>query len=323
MSQQNQKSVVGYLLFRNLHIENANALSGSLIYGTPAITGIKGAFHAMSRKIMTDKATSSMGISLRGVLIASHDYDISASRAEKYRDYNFIQFKSSPSTKTDLIKLNNGVMPSIIQQAYCYMRMSFVVEVVADHKLSDDEKASLTAKAFQQIQHQRIAGGNVRPFSSTKRVLFIEADDLDSISYSLPLCTVLADASDTMNTLLDENPTLTATDILIDCATVHHVPTTNEAGFTEWQANRLTSGHGWVVPIQVGYHGIAGKFEAGLLENSRSNDVDSQYVEAVYSLGRWVNPHQLRLTNRLKSAFWYYNHNAEQSLYLVSAVTPN
>lgn len=319
MSQIKKRSVVGYILFRGIQIENANALSGNLIYGTPALSGIKGAFHAMSRKLMVDKATADIGVRLRGVMVACHEYRMYASRGESFRDYHFTQQKPSPSTTGDLSKMAVGTLPSIIQQAQSFMNMSFVVEVVSNHKLASEDKECLVKRATQLIQHQRLAGGSVRPFSSKKRVAFIEVRDLESLPYKLPKCHILTDASDVMVSLMTRYPDMSATDILIDACSNHHLPIKDDTGRPNWITTRTTNRYGWIVPLMVGYHGISKKFEAGLLENSRSNQVDSQYVESVYSLGKWSDPHKLQLEGKLKDAFWYYNYQPEKSLYLISS----
>lgn len=318
---RNNRAVAGYLVFKEIEIESANALSGNLIYGTPAITGIKGAFHAMSRKLLTNKQTAHLETSLRGVMIACHECRVNASRAEAFREYHFTQQKPAPTTSGDLAKMKLGTLPSIIQQAQCYVKMSFVVEVVSSKKLTDDDKALLTQEAAKLIQHNRLAGGNVGLFNDKETVKFINIADLNSLPYDLTNCNILVDASDVMQTLINQNPAMTPTDILIDVASVHHTPVSSSNG-TQWRSDRIASQYGWVVPITVGHHGINAVFKAGKLENSRSNQVESQYVESVYSLGRWVNPHKLQLESKLSTAFWYYNHDADASLYLVSSTPP-
>jgi CRISPR-associated protein Csy2 len=316
-----QRTVAGYLVFKEIEIEGANALSGNLIYGTPAITGIKGAFHAMSRKLLTNKKTAHLEASLRGVMIACHECRVNASRAETFREYHFIQQKPAPTTSGDLAKMKVGTLPSIIQQAQCYVKMSFVVEVVSNKKLTDDDKALLTQEAFKLIQQNRLAGGNVCQFNDKQAVKFINVVDLNSLPYDLTNCNILVDANDVMQALIQKNPTMSATDILIDVASVHHTPVSSSNG-TQWRSSRIANQYGWVVPITVGHHGINPVFKAGVLENSRSNQVESQYVESVYSLGRWVNLHKLQLESKLSTAFWYYNHDVDASLYLVSSRPP-
>lgn len=324
MTTKNKRAIVGYLIFDKISVENANALSGNLVYGVPAITGIKGAFHAMSRKIMAGKHTSNMKVSLRGVLVACHDHKLLASRSASYKNYRFMQQKTSIVSKGDFIKQSNGVSPSIIEQAYCSFTMSFVVEVVCDRKLTEQEKALLETECYKIVQHNRMAGGAVSPFKDKSKVSFIECEDLNDLSYRLANSYVLVDATDDLTEILDGNPDLSAIDVLINAATVTWTPVPkdledNQKG-VKWVRSRLGSNYGWVVPITNGYQSISRTFRAGEMENSRPTDtkpVESSYVEAVYTLGRWVNPHTLRLNDDMKNAFWYYDYQPEHSLYLV------
>ena len=60
-----------YLVFKHIKIQAANAISGPLSYGFPAISGFVGAIHALSRKL-NGQAT------LNGVMIACHNYELQA-----------------------------------------------------------------------------------------------------------------------------------------------------------------------------------------------------------------------------------------------------
>lgn len=326
MTTKSKRGVVGYLMFDKIMVENANALSGNLVYGVPAVTGIKGAFHAMSRKIMVGKDTADMKVALRGVLIACHKHKLLASRSESYKNYRFMQQKTSVVAKGDFVKQSGGVSPSIIEQAYCSFTMSFVVEVVCDRYLTAQDKVVLASEAYKIIQHNRIAGGAVAPFKDKSKVSFIELDDLNDLSYRLANSSILVDATDSLIDLLDENQDLTAIDVLLEVAGVNWTPvmpaieSENSVKSVEWVKSRLGSKYGWLVPITNGYQSISRTFLAGEMENSRASDtkeVESSYVEAVYTLGRWVNPHTLRLNDDMRNAFWCYDYQPENSLYLV------
>lgn len=325
MSTKRERQVVGYIMFDRIDIENANALSGNLVYGIPAITGVKGAFHAMSRKILTGKNTAGMKVSLRGVMVACHEYNILASRSESYKNYRFMQQKMSVVSKGDLAKQKKGVPPSIIEQAYCSVKMTFVVEVVCDRELTDQEKILLELEAYKLIQQNRMAGGSVRPFKDRERVSFIEYENLNDASYKFSNSHVLIDATDCLVELIDENKDMTAIDIIVGVGTTKVEPVESKDGkHINWKASRLGSNLGWLVPITNGYQGISQKFSAGELENARPSslgDVESRYVEAVYTLGKWVNPHVLRLNDGIRGAFWCYDYQPENSLYLVKTNT--
>lgn len=324
MTTKTKRRIVGYLMFDRITVESANALSGNLVYGVPAVTGIKGAFHAMSRKVMTSKNTASMKASLRGVLLACHEHKLLASRSAPYKNYRFMQQKTSVVSKGDFIKQSNGVSPSIIEEAYCSFTMSFVVEVVCDRDLTEEEKVVLSDEAYKIIQHNRIAGGAVTPFKDKAKVSFIEIDDLNDLSYRLANSSILVDATDALIDLLDKNEDMSAIDVLIEAASIKWTPVASESEShpvsVDWVKTRMGSDYGWVVPITNGYQSISRTFLAGEMENSRPTDtkeVESSYVEAVYTLGRWVNPHTLGLNNDMRNAFWCYDYQPEHSLYLV------
>lgn len=320
MTAKSNRSVVGYLMFDKIEIENANAMSGNLVYGIPAVTGFKGAFHAMSRKILAGKNTAGMKVALRGVLIACNEHKLIASRSKPYKNYRFMQQKASVISKGDFIKQNNGVSPSIIEQAYCSLTMSFVVEVVCDRALIEEEKAVLAQEAYKIVQHNRMAGGTVVPFKDKSKVAFVELEDLNDLSYKMANSYVLVDATESLIDLLAKNPDLTAIDALIDVVSVSWTPITEDQDKVKWVKTRTGSNYGWVVPISNGFQGISRRFFAGEMENSRpssSKEVESSYVEAVYTLGRWINPHTLRINNDMRNAFWIYDYQPENNLYLV------
>ena len=54
------------------------------------------------------------------------------------------------------------------------------------------------------------------------------------------------------------------------------------------------------------------KFDAGVLESCRNPEYPSQYVETIYSLGKWVFPR--RLPSQFSNCFWRYSQSG--NLYL-------
>lgn len=321
MKEESNRRVVGYLLFKELDIERANALSGHFAYGTPSISGIKGAFHAISRKLMTQPLTASMKLSLRGVMVISHSYQLHASRAESFREYHFYQQKPTVSTYAEYKKMDAGTPPSITQKATISLKMSFVVEVVCDRAPNNKSQGILVASAARLIQQHRIAGGNTKPSDSGGQVQFIKLDELNSLVYKIPRGSILVSAQEEFSTLIKNNPSMSPTEVLINVCSIHQTPSLSDSGQINWLTERFAGEYGWVVPMMVGYHGISPKFEAGTLENSRSNEVPSQYVESIYSLGKWVSPSRLILDDNLDTSFWRYDYQPEKSLYLITTNT--
>ncbi len=71
--------------------------------------------------------------------------------------------------------------------------------------------------------------------------------------------------------------------------------------------------------MPIGYQGISPKYEAGVMQHVRSPEYPSQYVEAIYGLGKWVYPQ--RLGENIANAFWRYAYDEEQALYLIAQHT--
>lgn len=312
---------VGYLLIKELDIENANAQSGSLIYGSPSILAIKGSFHSLSRKIAADSELAGLDISLQGVLIASHKCEVLAQRVNIFKDYTFSQRKAVPNTPSDYTKLMAGKPPSIIQQAYCHTTMSFVVEVFSNRELTNNEKEGLVNKTHRLIQQQPMAAGSVRSFRSNEnKVRYIETEDLSSVAFEMKQAYVMMDASaelqDIINERCDDN--FSSLDVLIDMCSLHHTPTVESDNDVSWKTSSIKRGRGFLSPITTGYIGISPLYDAGVMQNSRAPNLQNQYVESVYGLGRWVLPHKLRIDEELESAFWRYHHNPDCSLYMVT-----
>lgn len=328
MSNPTVRQVVGYMLLKEIEIENANALQGLLSYGAPPITAIKGAFHNISRNLQNNPQTSSINVSLRGVMVVSHVIEVAKTR-NKHRGakISFLQKRRSITGRHEqkLVSKNGIDTPSYIQEAHCYAKMSFLVEVVCTKELKADQKLILTNMVRALTQKLRIAGGTIVPFAKNK-VRFIECENLNQVSYELSDGYVLTDATKQMLTLLNDNPDSNALDVLLDASCIHHTPIIKGNRVVEWRTKRAAQDLGWLVPITVGFHGISDRYAAGTLDGARTGDkgvVDSQYVEAVYSLGEWVNPHKLRLEDSLKDSFWYYNYDAKNSLYLICTTPTN
>lgn len=299
---------VGYLLFNRIQITNANAISSPLTYGFPAITGFTGAVHALSRKV--SQIDGLQDIRLDGVLIACHDCQTQTYRESRYKDFTFVQ------TRNPLKK--DGKTAPIIEEGRCHLTVSLIIGVYSDSLFFDDEQAKTLQQVVKDlIQQQRIAGGSVMGLPKFEPVSFCQEEYISEFTAKLLPAFVLIDAHDSLQTitaeLQSENPDATTLDALLETATLHHVPS-DEQGST-WTVESGKKGRGWLVPIPVGYQGISPVFDAGEMHNSRNPEYKSQYVETIYSLGKWVFPYSI---DKLSTALWYPKHDTEQNLYLVT-----
>ncbi|MFW2176949.1 MULTISPECIES: type I-F CRISPR-associated protein Csy2 [unclassified Moraxella] len=302
-----ERILIGYLLLENMTVINANAISSPLTYGFPAVTGFTGAVHALSRKVGAIEGLDEFA--LDGVLIACQDCQVQAYRESPFKDFTFIQ------TRNPILK--SGKTASIVEEGRCHLKVSLLIGVYRESRFGLDEAviSQLCDTVKQLAQQQRWAGGSV---TRLRQVSFIKTDDLDSSKTKLYPAFVLMDAYQDLLDITDElttaNPKATLLDALIETATLHHIPNTNNSE-THWQNTSVKSGRGWLVPMPIGFQGISPIFAKGEMANSRNPEYPSQYVESLYSLGKWQFPNSI---NDLSKALWYQRYDAEQSLYLVT-----
>lgn len=308
------KELHGYLVFKKIRVSYANSISSPITYGFPAITSFLGAIHALSRKLQSQLSEE---VALGGVLIACHECTPLTYRTSNYADYTFNQ------TRNPLKK--DGKTASIIEEGKCHLTVTLAVEVLAeededgDSFLDNRSTQKLIDKALVLIQQQRIAGGSVQGLAKHNPVTFLQPEEQEQIKRLVTPAFVLMEAQQDLEELTQltqqEQPEATALDALLDTSVLHHLPIEDEQGKVEWTVASAKTGRGWLVPIPVGYQGISELYEPGVMQNSRNPEYSSQYVEAIYSLGKWVFPHRI---NNISQAFWRYKHNAEQALYLTS-----
>lgn len=288
-----------YLFFDHVKIHNANAISSPLTYGFPAISGFVGAIHALNRKI-----ESTDPIYLDGVLIACHECDVQVYRPNDYSDYTF-RLTRNPVAK-------NGDTRAIIEEGRVHLDISLLIEVKIENfeaLYDDDQKNEFVNQMKQKLYQQRIAGGHVLEIGDAK-LIPSDASDETLANLLLPafvLVEAQQDLQEITAELQQQDPNATALDALIETAMLHHHPQEKE----HWQTTSVKQGRGWLVPIPLGYQAISPLFAAGKLHEARSNEHQSQFVECIYGLGKWVFP--LRLKENLSQAFWRYQCSALQS----------
>lgn len=328
-----------YLLFQQIKIEQANTISSPLTYGFPAVSGFVGSIHQLSRKMQADYPQAYLG----GVMIACRHYELQAHRPHAFADYRFTQSRN-PLKK-------NGEAASIIEEGKIHLEVDLVVEVFADEDFCDDLKKAPQAVKFAEnlatrLKQQRIAGGFVTQISGEQCVFpnnfseilkkispaFILIDatrELEAIVQTLQTgIQYIVDENDHIDTLKDDagmpipsglapNPNATALDALLEAVCSHYIPPHEAAQMQEWQIYNVRQHRGWLVPIPIGYQGIYPEFAAGELLNARHTDYPSQYVETLYSLGKWVFPTYFPNENleKFERGFWRYQA-PNQHLYL-------
>lgn len=301
--------LVGVLMLKNVRIQNANAISSPITYGFPAINGFTGAVHALSRKI--NSVAGLEDVYLDGVLIACHECVPQTYRESDFKEYTFNQ------TRNPILK--SGKTPAFIEEGRCHLKVSLIIGVYSEDSMRNKNKIiHLVNTVKTKIQQQRIASGSVMGLDRFEPVTFKPAEQINEFNKALLPAFVLMNAQKELNDItaeLKENdPNATPLDALLHTATLTHLPT-EHSGKTEWQVQSIKKGRGWIVPIPIGFQSLSEKYEAGVMQNTRNPDYPSQYVEAVYGLGKWVFPHRIE---DLETALWYQKYDEINELYLVS-----
>ncbi|MCW9717586.1 type I-F CRISPR-associated protein Csy2 [Avibacterium sp. 21-599] len=285
----------GYLIIKNLRIENANTLSSPLTYGFPAISGFVGAVHALSRTLAQSQDFSHLR--LDGTLIACRDIHIQRYRESRYSNYSFNQ------TRNPILK--DGSSAAIIESGRCHLTVSLAIGIYGS--LEQQQMDGLKRFIAEKIQQQRIAGGSVVGIDAKAPVSY--SPTINECKKDFLPAFILMNAHEELTAICEEKQ-LSPLDALIETAVIHQIPDDDGT----WHSESIKTGRGWLVPIPVGYQGISPVIAAGKLNNSRNPEYPAQYVETIYSLGKWVFPNRIA---DLQHAFWYQTYDAEHHLYLV------
>ena len=87
----------------------------------------------------------------------------------------------------------------------------------------------------------------------------------------------------------------------------------NEKTDAVWEyVNKPESG--FLVPIMTGYKAISPVYKNHEVANTRDNETDVCFVEAIHSIGEWQGVHRIKDVNALRQALWDYHY--EDNWYL-------
>lgn len=65
---------------------------------------------------------------------------------------------------------------------------------------------------------------------------------------------------------------------------------------------------GYFVPMMCGYKAISPVYSAGQVANTRDEETDVCFVEAVHTLGQWRGIHRIKTLADLQNAVWHYDY---------------
>lgn len=306
------------LLLPRLRVQNANAISGPLTWGFPAVTAFTGFVHALQRKLREE-----MDISLDGVAIVCHQHQAQTSQPAGKRTQVF-HLSRNPVGK-------DGSTSAIVEEGRIHLDISLLIGVTGD-ALYDGmlDHPSIAQRIWDIALGMRLAGGSLLPptgklGSRGQPVLAPWPGTVDEearlsrrLGQRLLPGFALIPRDDLLSrhtaALQEKDPSLTTLDALLDLSRLNIEPpgSLDESGEPRehWQVRQR---NGWLVPIPVGYRSLSAH-EPGSVRNARDRGVPFNFVESLYGLGEWRSPHRF---SDIRQLLWY--HQREADLYRCTA----
>lgn len=308
------------LLLPRLRVQNANAISGPLTWGFPAVTAFTGFVHALQRKLREE-----IDISLDGVAIVCHQQQAQTSRPAGKRTQVF-HLSRNPVGK-------DGGTAAIVEEGRIHLEVSLLIGVTGS-ALYDGmlDLPGIALRAWDIALGMRLAGGSLLPptrvpgkhgqplLEPWPGSLDEEAQLSRRLGRRLLPGFALIPRDDLLErhtaALQEKDAGLTSLDALLDLSRLNIEPpgSLDEHGQPResWQVRQRS---GWLVPIPVGYRSLSAH-EPGSVRNARDRSVPFHFVESLYGLGEWRSPH--RFTD-IRQLLWYHQAEPEPGLYRCNA----
>jgi CRISPR-associated protein Csy2 len=307
------------LLLPHLNIQNANTISSPLTHGFPSITAFLGLMWALERRLK-----ARFGVRFTGIGVVCHQHQ--AQRSGSYvQTFNLTR---------NPVNQHGDTVP-IVEEGRIHLDISLVLGV-AWQDFSPDIDSQLASATLAALSQMRVAGGSVLPSRTPHQpVLYVleheaEADaaTFRRLRRKLLPGFALISRDDLLHSehhrLLAQQPEANLFDAWLQASRLNMewIPQVSEATSApdaettdskpkgKWGSVRHFKG--WVVPIPVGYTGLAAPMIAGQLENARDTTTPSQFVECVYSLAEWRSPHRLQSWQDL---LWHSHHDPATHTY--------
>jgi len=310
----------GVLLLPRLQVQSANAISGPLTWGFPAITAFTGFAHALQRQL-----DGRFDIRLQDVAVISHHFEPQVSQPAGKRTRVFNLSRNPLATPADRKKIapdSSFTSPSFSEEGRAHLELSLLISVQGSGVLYPHEQDELLQAVTEQLQRMRIAGGSLLPLrdGARYRPSYIELAENSQDQFQqlrqlrrrlLPGFALVSAAYQLQERL--ETDEAAPLEQWLDLSRLNIVPPAAEGGDTadvEWHYRRAA---GWTVPIPVGYAAISPLCTPGTVANARDCETPFHFVETLYSLGQWISPHRVE---RLEQLFWHPETRHAEGLYL-------
>lgn len=300
------------VLLPHLRVQNANAISGPLSWGFPAVTAFTGFVHALQRRLQAD----GLEIKLDGVAIICHHFEAQTSKPAGKHTHVF------HLTRNPLDK--DGSTAAIVEEGRAHLEVSLLIGMRgADIPDTKDIQQKFACFMLDMAQSMRLAGGSLLPGSGQYPQLLTlsgtaeeQAQRLRRLRRRLLPGFALVGRRDLLAEhaaqLQAADPQADTLDALLDLTRMNIDPPKADAEAGSPTAGwHVRSRGGWLVPIPVGYRALVQP--AGSVRNARDRATPFRFVESLYSLGQWLSPHRVR---DLSELFWYHRADPDAGLYL-------
>lgn len=310
---ENEPLQEAILILPHLRVQNANTISGPMTWGFPSITAFLGFMNALARRVSDER------LKWVSVGVICHGYEAQVGRS----DYvNRFILTRNPLTK-------DGSTAPIVEEGRIHLDVTVVMLLDLPATLwPEDAREQLARRIRETVASMRIAGGSIFLDHSLNgkrqcqlRLLASDSENRrkqfrQMARHWLPGFALVSGA-DILSSRLQElqrtNLDATAFDAWLDLSRITQRATyteKEEGEIVEWTVDEKP---GWLVPIPVGYAGITSVHQPGTVANSRDPSLTFQFVETVYSIGRWVSPHRMTDVGDL---LWYQGEfHANEDLY--------
>ncbi|MFC6841031.1 type I-F CRISPR-associated protein Csy2 [Xanthomonas theicola] len=302
------------LVLPRLRVQNANAVSSPLTHGFPSMTAFLGLMWALERKTQA----AGLDIAFHAVGVVCHDHQ------EQVTESGFV--KAFRLTRNPVGK--DGGSAAIVEEGRIHLELSLVFAVHSERGLRDPAtQAADIATVANLLAGMRVAGGSVLPPPQAGRhrrqpqAIALTGSEDDQRAVFRKLCLrllpgfALVARDDLLETRLAElqahAPDSTRLDAWLSLARINwRYLQDADGGKGEWRNDRR--GHGWIVPIPVGYGALGDLHAPGSIANARDAATPFRFVESLYSAGEWLSPHRLHSPQQL---LWYADSQPDAGLY--------
>lgn len=290
----------GFLLIRNICVENANAVAGQT-WGFPAVSNFLGYMHALQRTLA--KKWTLEPLNFTGCAIISHQFETQTHQANKYTEHVF-SLSRNPLTK-------EAKTAAFVEEGRMNMTVSLLIGIEDLAPFDEIEKQELISLITLLSEKQRLAGGTITNITSIRVEELAQGGEEQNKQVNFWLRTLLPGfalvarpdllTEHTLNFAEQDNPEINA---WLDHSTLH----------LDSERQVIPKPYsGWIKPITVGYRAISPVYNTGQVAKSRDTVSPVCFTEYAYSLGQWLSPHRITDFNDL---LWKYQADPKQGWYL-------